>query len=145
MAAPPCLSVTPTWSHMVRDRQGGNGHRLDTHAPKKDLDGPLATADTLRSVSHQNVRIHQAHLLGCLPVSVISTLSISVAPPGNGKEMRLSQSPAPGDVPPSNWHTLPIAFSHYNSITDSSNNEVADEFGLGTSHSLHIPSATLLS
>lgn len=135
MAAPPCLSVTPTWSHMVRDRY--------THQ-KKDLDGPLATTDTLQSVSDQNVRILQAHLLGCFPVSVISTLSIWVAPQGNREEMRLSQSPAPRDVPPSNWHTLPIAYSHY-SITDSSNNKVADEFGLGAARSLHIPSATLLS
>lgn len=144
MAAPPCLSVTPTWSHMVRDRQGGKRPSIRHTRKKKDLDGSLAPTDTLQSVSDQNVRILQAHLLGCFPVSDISTLSVWVAPRGNREEMRLSQSPAPGDVPPSNWHTLPIAYSHY-SITDSSNNEAADEFGLGAARRLHIPSATLLS
>lgn len=84
--------------------RGPNAHLLDTRTPKKDTEGPLATKDTLQSVSGQNVRVLQ----GRLPFSIGGTCSASVAA-GNWEEMRLSRSPAPGDAQPSNWHTLPAA------------------------------------
>lgn len=83
---------------------GGNVHLVDTSTPKKDTVGPLATKDTPPSVLDQNVQVLQ----GRLPSSIGGTLSLSVAA-GNWEEMRLSRSPAPGDVQPSNWHTLPAA------------------------------------